>query len=380
MSNKNCLPDNTQLGNLAPEQECTDCDPNSDCNCTMDDIIWSYAVTQCMSSLGLAKGQSLRTQLNIVYNLLCAAVIPTNVPCTSINMPGTYENMDYVGTQYQATYLDVLPGDFPNQYGIILNGTIHDFGSVADQATFLTALNALGLATFVYSGNNLIGTGYVSFGNVLIAGGDDGHITPTIIATGVQKNLCNFATAVDAEFGVINTEIESLQKDVSAVLYADTTPVSQTNTVGNLHGFTIPKNTLKKNGDSLTIGFVITKNDAADPANAPVMKLYFQNTANYVGLVIPAGSALLIGEYRIIRVSDTTVLMSGKFDFSITNMGQGANGLSALGTILNPPNMNGSPWAVPSLTTNDTVIQLYVTVPDGAKLTSTFLTIVKFSA
>lgn len=377
----NCAPDDTQLGDLAPEQECTDCNqPDGSCNCTMDDIIWTAAVNTCMASLGLATGQTLTQQLTIIYNLLCANASPTHVPCANVDVPGTYSNMNYVGAEYTGTYLNALPGDFPNQYGIIINGITHDFGSTPDQATFLASLNALALATFVYVGNNLVGTGYVTFGNVLIAGGDDGHITPTNVATGNKKTLCQFASALDAEFGAISSEITTIQSKTTSVLYANNTPVVQDNTIGNLHGFGIPINTLQNNGDTLIVDFCLVKNDDDGNADDPLLIFYIGTTGNAINLGIPEGSSTLYGKFKIVRLSSTTVLCYGEYSLSITNEGQAANGRVVNLVVMNMPNMNGSPFTVADLTANIVDIQLKVTTPNGAKVASTFLTVDKLSA
>lgn len=376
----NCAPDTTQLGNLAPEQECSDCtDPANQCNCGMDDIIWTAAVNTCMASLGLATGQTLTQQLTIIYNLLCAAATPTHVPCANVDVPGTYSNMNYVGAEYAGTYLNALPGDFPNQYGIIINGITHDFGSTPDQATFLSRLNALALATFVYSGNNLIGTGYVTFGDVLIAGGDDGHITPTNVATGNKKTLCQFASAVDAEFGVISSEITTIQTKTTTVLYANNTPVVQDTAIGLLHGFGIPINTMQKNGDTLIVDFCIIKNDDSDPSDAPTLIFYVGTAGNAIGLSLPAGSSTIYGKYKIVRLSTTTVLVYGEYSLSIPNEGQGSAGRIVSAIVMNTPNMNGSPFTVADLTANIVEIQLKVTNA-VCKVASTFLTVDKLSA
>lgn len=379
--NLNCQPDNTQLGDLTPEQECTDCNqPDGSCNCTMDDIIWSAAITQCMVNLGLATGQTLTQQLTIVYNQLCAGSNPTHVPCANVDVPGSYPNMNYVGSEFTGTYLNVLPGDFPNDYGIIINGITHDFGSTPDQATFLASLNALALATFAYVGNNLVGTGYVVFGDVLKAGGDDGRITPTNVPTDNKKMLCDFAAATNTEFGVINTQITTIQSKTTSVLYTNITPVSQDNAIGNLHGFGIPINALQNNGDTLIVDFCIVKNDDDGPEDSPAAIFYVGSAGNFIALGIPAGSSTLYGKYKIVRISATTVLCYGEYSLSIPNEGQGGMGRIINAQVMNTPNMNGSPWTVADLTGNIVDIQLKVTVPGGAKMTSTFLTVDKLSA
>lgn len=247
MANNNCLPGSTYVAAMTSQNDCpdgcTDCDQ---CNCSMNDILWTSATSECMSKLGVGTGNSLEDILTIVFNNLCNV---DELDCSDIIMAASYPNIGYYGTEDSCQYN--MGGEISSGVGaIVIDGTTHSLGTVSSVASLLIALNGLGKGVFTLNGYVITALGYHSYG-VLSVG--DVNYTPVCADTDNKKTLCDFAAAIDNKIGDIDETINNLDFcQCPNVLYNDNTDTAMpSGGTQTLKTYTVPSQTMKTNGDKI---------------------------------------------------------------------------------------------------------------------------------
>jgi len=308
---------------------------NNLCSCTVKvsptDTCCDYLINKITSLDGSI---SIKKNTNIhIYGAILLANGDDGQVIPSYTIPGA--NATWIFTSSQLTYTET--------FQIYIDNTLHNLGPITSTPGLLAALNDLNLGTF------------------------------TIVGTTISVSNINCET-IDLSVTPVNITYPK------SVLYSNFTPVSLSNVTGNLHGYTLPVNTLVNNGDTINITFSLTKNTGDNPSFNPTLKLYIGNTANFTTIFIPNGTSIVYASYKLIRVSTTQVQLTGTYYTGITNEGQGPSGILVSQTFITIPLYNGSPYNIGTLSVTPIPIQLELVTTDGATVQSDFLTIEKLSA
>lgn len=294
-----CLPIPSSPVSFIPDADCPDCGECDECNCSLTDIVWNINPTPCMAQLGFYRNQPLS---QIIIGLSALACETDTLDCSDIEVPESYPNIGYDGTEHTCTY-DISAFTFPDDFTVVVDDVTEDLGTITNTDYLLIALNNLGKGSWTLTDDTITVVGYHDYG-VMVG---NSTVTPSCETTGTAKDLCDLIEAVDNRFEEIQIEIDNISAPLPNVLESDNT--ASVNTITDSYEavktYTVAANTLVNDGDKLIVETNVRVTGAKSSTGIISSELTFGGSTIYIGGRAGISSVRL--QIELIRKNTTTI-------------------------------------------------------------------------